>query len=256
VHSLADVSLLQRFGLTDNVTLFPHGVLDSGEVTVRAARERLGLPRNLPTVATFGFLLPHKGTEELLEALPDIQRRVPGTRLLMVNALYPTPASIEQLERCRSTIAKLGLEKSVTMITDFLSDDEAMALLHCADLVVFPYQTTAESASGAVRFGLSARRPVACTPMEIFDDVKDVVHSLPGAGAGAIGRGLAELLTDPERLSSKQRIQNDWLASHAWDVLARRLRGMIRGLVVNRRLGVVPAEPGQEETGELAASAG
>ena len=256
VHALADVLLLQSFGLTDNVTLFPHGVLDSGEVSVRTARERLRLPRSVPIAATYGFLLPHKGTDQLLDALPDVRARVPGTRLLMVNALYPTPASTEQLARCRAAIGRLGLEQSVTMITDFLSDGEALALLHCADLVVFPYQTTAESASGAVRFGLSAHRPVACTPMEIFHDVREVVHTLPGGDPGAIARGVAELLTDPARLSSKQQIQNDWLASHAWDVLAQRLRGMIRGLVANRRFGVVPAEPEQEDTLELAASAG
>jgi len=256
VHALADVSLLQSFGLTDNVTLFPHGVFNSKEVAVGTAREQVRLPRNLPIVATYGFLLPHKGIDQLLEALPELQRRVPETRLLMVNALYPTPASTEQLARSRGAIARLGIERSVTMITDFLSDDEALALLHCADVVVFPYQTTAESASGAVRFGLSAHRPVACTPMEIFQDVQDVVHTLPGCDAGALARGLAELLADPARLSSKQQIQDEWLGSHAWDVLARRLRGMIRGLVGNRRFEVPLAEQGKESDLERAASAG
>jgi glycosyltransferase involved in cell wall biosynthesis len=256
VHSLADVSLLQTFGLRDNVTMFPHGVLNSKQVSIGTARERLRLPPDVPIVATYGFLLPHKGTDQLLEALPELQRRVPGTHLLMVNALYPTPASTEQLVRSRAAIARLGIERSVTMINDFLSDDGALALLHSADVVVFPYQTTAESASGAVRFGLSAHRPVACTPMEIFEDVKAVVHTLSGCDAGALARGLAELLADPARLSSKQQMQEEWLGSHGWDVLARRLRGMVRGLVGNRRFEVLLADPGQEDDFERAASAG
>jgi glycosyltransferase involved in cell wall biosynthesis len=256
VHALADVSLLESFGLTDNVTLFPHGVFNSKEVSVGMARERLRLPLDVPIVATYGFLLPHKGTDQLLAALPELQRRVPGTRLLMVNALYPNPVSNEQLARSREAMARLGIERSVTMITDFLSDDEALALLHCADVVVFPYQTTAESSSAAVRFGLSAHRPVACTPMEIFHDVQAVVHTLPGCDAGALARGIAELLADPARLSSKQQTQDEWLVSHAWDVLARRLRGLIGGLVGNRRFGELLAEPGKENDVGRAASAG
>ena len=256
VHSPADVSVLQGFGLTERVTLFPQGVLLSEARDIDAARKVLGLPVDVPIIATYGFLLPHKGLEQMIEALPELRRRVPGTRLLMVNALYPNPESNEQLARLEATVTRLGLQDSVTMITDFLLDDEALALVQSAHLVVFPYQQTAESSSAAVRVGLAARRPVACTPSEIFEDVRSVVHTLPGFDPSSLARGLAELLADPERRSSKQVAQEDWLEMHAWSFLARRLRGLIQGLVNDRRLDPLLRQRREEVDVERAASTG
>jgi glycosyltransferase involved in cell wall biosynthesis len=256
VHSPADVTLLQSFGLVENVTLFPHGVLSSETVDIHDARKALGLPADAPIVATYGFLLPHKGLEQLVEALPLLQRNVPGTRLLMVNALYPNPESGQQLARLQAAVARLGLGESVTMITDFLSDEETLALLQCAQVVVFSYQQTAESASGAVRIGLASRRPVACTPSEIFDDVRSIVHTLPGFDPASLSRGLTELLGDPDRRASTETAQDAWLKAHDWGVLARRLRGLLRGVVNDRRLDSLLGQSGEEIDLERAASAG
>ncbi|HEY1908021.1 MAG TPA: hypothetical protein VGG91_18380, partial [Myxococcaceae bacterium] len=121
---------------------------------------------------------------------------------------------------------------------------------------VFPYQQTAESSSAAVRVGLAARRPVACTPSEIFDDVRSVVHTLPGFDPASLARGLAELLGDPDRLASRQKAQDAWLETHDWGVLARRLSGLLRGMVNDRRLDLLSGQRGEEFDLERAASAG
>lgn len=256
VHSPTDVSVLEQFGLRDNVTLFPQGVLPTQDLDIGAARALLGLPVDVPIVASYGFLLPHKGLEQLIEALPQLQKSVPGARLLMVNALYPNPQSGEQLARLQATVNRLGLQQSVTMITDFLTDEETLTLVQAAQLVVFPYQQTAESSSAAVRVGLAARRPVACTPSEIFEDVRAVVHTLPGFDPASLASGLAELLRDPDRRASTQKAQDAWLETHDWAVLARRLRGLLRGIVNDRRLDSSLGRRGEEIDLERAASAG
>ena len=87
--------------------------------------------------------------------------------LLLVNALYPVAESKVLQETCNRLIDALGLRDQVLMINEFLEDEESLALLECADLIVFPYQTTGESSSAAVRTGLASGRPVACTPLPI-----------------------------------------------------------------------------------------
>jgi len=249
VHGLADLRQLRAFGLQENVTLFPQGVLDLPRVDRETARRDLGIPEDVPLIATYGFLLPHKGTEQIIEALALIRRRKPEARLLMVNALYPVHLSNEQLQKCRAAIDRLGLGDAVTLITDFLRDEQSLQLLRCADLIVFPYQDTGESSSAAVRAGLSSRRPVAVTPIPIFDDVRPVVHSLPGVDPEAIARGVLELLSDPDRLQGRDRAQSDWLKTHAWPSLARRLRGLIRGIAAGAEPATHSDElPDREET--------
>ena len=222
VHGMDDLNRFKSRGLYKNVTLFPHGVLNRQKKIQRGA---------VPFIASYGFILPHKGLEQLIEAFAIFRQDYPDFKLQMVNALYPGGVSEETRKRCQELIEKQGLEKSVTMITDFLDDEESMALLDNAAMIIFPYQKTAESASGAIRYGLATHRPVVCTPLAVFSDVNAVVHRLPGTTPGDIAAGIERLIQDPERLNSKRKIQERWLAAHAWDILGKRLKGMINGLL-------------------------
>ena len=125
-------------------------------------------------------------------------------------------------------------EEAVRMVTDFLSHEESLALLDAADVIVFPYQETTESSSAAVRHGLASHRPVACTPLTIFADVSEVVHSLPGTKPQQIAQGLIRLLGDPRLLEAKRDSQEEWLRANAWPIIGLRLAGMIEGLVKAR----------------------
>src|SRR5205807_816169 len=129
---------------------------------------------------------------------------------------------------CRQTIDRLGLRESVTLVTDYLSDERAQALLQTAELIVYAYQHSQESASGAVRFGLASGRPVACTPLSIFDDVSGVVHRLPGISAADLARGIAELLDDRQKLERLAERQTALLATNNWPALSARLWNMLR----------------------------
>jgi glycosyltransferase involved in cell wall biosynthesis len=228
VHSVHDLNRLKDLGLVDNVTLFPHGVARP----VAIERNRLMASSDLSgktILATSGFLLPHKGLRELIAAFAILRREDSNLHLLMVNALYPTPESASELAACKLAIAAAGLERAVTLITDFLPEPEILALLSLADLVVYPYQHSQASASGAIRLGLSSMRPVACSPLAIFDDVATVTHRLPGVTPDAIATGIRSLIDSPEQLRAVATPQRAWLEAHDWTRLSRRLYGLIRG---------------------------
>ena len=72
---------------------------------------------------------------------------------------------------------------------------------------------------------------MACTPLEIFGDVKDVVHFLPGTAPEDIATGIINLLHKDDLLKNKHEIQQKWLKAHSWSAMAYRLSGMIRALV-------------------------
>jgi glycosyltransferase involved in cell wall biosynthesis len=116
------------------------------------------------------------------------------------------------------------------MHTNYLEDAESYAVLQQADLVVYPYQQTQESASGAVRFGLASGKPVAVTPLPIFEDVAEAVHTLPGTTPEALAEGIMALMQDGERLAAKARNAKTWMASREWPTLSRRLLNIIDGV--------------------------
>ena len=113
VHSVHDLNRLKVLGLVDNVTLFPQGAPIPISVDRDRMRRDLGLAGK-SVVATFGYLLPHKGLHEMIRAFALIKRRQRNAHLLMLNALYPVPQSTEEHQSCLTEIKALGLENCVT----------------------------------------------------------------------------------------------------------------------------------------------
>ena len=225
VHSVPDLNRLKSLGVVDNVSLFPHGVISH---RLPKARPRPGNMIGRRVLASYGFLLPHKGILQLIEAFALILAARPESHLLLVTARYPLPLSGDHLVVCQNHIRRLGLEKHVTLITDYLPDEDSLAWLAHADLLVFPYQHTLESSSAAVRWGLASGKPVYCTPLDIFDDVSEAVTFLPGTHPEALANGLLHALdTPPETLAGAGERQRRWLDEHDWRRLSHRLRAVL-----------------------------
>ena len=126
-------------------------------------------------MGTFGFLLPHKGTLELVEAVDQLRATHPDILLLALCARYPHVESKEYEDRIRAQVAARGMEDNVLLLTDYLSDEAARVLLRAADVIVLPYRDTGESSSAALRFVLPLGRAIAVTDQPLFDDARDAV---------------------------------------------------------------------------------
>jgi len=218
VHTIQDLNTLKSFGLINNTYLFPHGTQPKRPTNLKGKNT---------TIASYGFLLPQKGIQELIIAFSMIQKTLPSTKLLLVNALYPQKVSQEYLEICKKTIKDLNLTHKVELVTDFLDDEVSLDYLQKADLLVMPYKKTNESASGAVRYAISTCKPVLCTKQPIFDDVADIVHFTDGFSSQDIANAIQSLLGNTELLHSKSTIQEKWIKEHSWDQISKRLQSII-----------------------------
>jgi glycosyltransferase involved in cell wall biosynthesis len=206
VHSYRDVERLADLGLSDNVVLVPQGVPfgDGAEAQ----------PRRLKKIATYGFFLPGKGLMEISEAVAITNQSGIDIELLMVNAEYPHKSSVTLMEAVRERIRRLDISDKVTIVSEYLLDDKSLALLRSADVIVFPYQRSGESSSAAVRMGLASGRPVAVTPLPIFDDVKEATFPLPGCTPQQLAKGIRELRQtlegDPEPVAAVLSLATRW----------------------------------------------
>ena len=259
VHGIEDVNRLRECGVIGNVVLLAHGVIDRPTVNMEAVRSLLGLSDFSPVIGTFGFLLPGKGLTELIHAFALILRAYPAAYLLMVNADYPTRESEQQRERCQALVRLLGIEGHSSLISEFLEIEEVLFLLSACDAIVFPHQRSEESASGAVRLGLAAGRPVLTTPLPIFSDLSEIVYQLPGTEAWEIAEGIPSLLHDADRKTEILRRQRDWVHANSWAAQAARLSNIIYGcfeetrgveLRVPRQIGsaLTPSPEGEVQT--------
>jgi glycosyltransferase involved in cell wall biosynthesis len=235
VHSLKDLNRLKALGLVENVTLFPHGVVDIIPKPVS-----LQIPPNRFVIGSYGFFLPNKGLLELIEAVSILVKSNINIHLIMVNAEYPIPESRETINEAKKLIQRMKLKEKITMITDFLPDEESLGYLSKADLIIFPYQKTGESSSAAIRYGIASKKPVAVTPLSIFEDVSKVVYKLPGIKPEEIALGIKRYIESCESGDSAiieiQKRAEEWRQSHLYRKIGKRLSGMLLGLNVNKNL--------------------
>ena len=230
VHGIHDMNRLKNLGLVENMVLFPHGLPKAEGVT-----ERPAIADRVVTLGTYGFFLPQKGLSTLVEALSLLRQKGHDVALNMVNAAYPVPESDAYIAQVQGQIDRLGLRDHVMLCTDFLSDNDSFTRLAASDLLVFAYGPTSESASGAARQALAVGRPVAVTPLPIFDDIAGLVHRLPGYAASDLAAGLADMVMalregDPKgRFAQTQARADAWRATHGYDVLGDRLWHILNG---------------------------
>ncbi len=229
VHTIADMNRLKAIGIIDNVTLFPHGIVDYDPANkVRSDK------KNRFIIASYGFFLPQKGLLELIQAVGILREKGLDVRLRMVNAEYPIPDSATLIKQAENKIKHLNLDPYVEMVTDFLEDKQSLSLLSDTDLIVFPYKPSTESSSAAVRYGIATGQAVAVTPMEIFDDVAPAVFFLPGHNPDEIARGVEQLMDEFANNTPLTQVKAEnaqrWRCAHRYSKLGQRLYNMLFAL--------------------------
>ncbi len=231
LHSLEDANRFRQWGLVENIVHLPHGVIEKTELNAEGVRSLLALSGFYPVIGTFGFLLPGKGLPELIQGFSLLLNAFPTAHLLMINANYPSAESEAERERCLALAKLLGVDDRVRLINEFLQTEEITFLLSGCHLIVYPYQWSEESASGAVRLGLATGRPVLTTPLPVFSDLSEIVYQLKGNSALDIADGVISCLRDEARVATIVQRQQAWIRSNSWAAQAARLANIIIGCV-------------------------
>ncbi len=214
VHTNTDVANLSDLGIENNVVMIPHGIYPPPSSDAET------IEMNGRTIGTFGFLLPHKGQLELIEAFSKLDN---WDSLLMLCSTREGTG--KTLTKANSLITKLGLNDRVKLVTEFLEDGVAISSLSKCELLAFPYQNTNESASGAVRMGVASGSAITVTPIPIFDDVKGAIR-MTGCSVDHIASSIASL-TEDQIIESEENIKS-LRDSQQWNIVAKQIQELMR----------------------------
>ncbi len=151
------------------------------------ARQRWGVAANERLLGCVGYLLPEKGQESVVRAMPEVRAKLPGTRLLLAGD-GPCRARLEGLAR------QLSLQDAV-IFAGFVED---VAQVYAAlDIFVFPSlaEPLGTSLLAAMAWGLPVLAVASGGVPEYVHDGENgvlVAESDPALAAG----GLLRLLTN------------------------------------------------------------
>jgi glycosyltransferase involved in cell wall biosynthesis len=222
-HTLPDYNRLTQLGLSEKLSLIPHGV---SKMRFTQPARRLD-SSSAPIIGCFGFFFPHKRVHALIEAFAGVRKVWPKARLRLVNAAFPREDSRNEIARCRDLAANLRVMDSIEWITEFVDESEAIDLLSRCDLIVLPYASTAESASGAIRIALASGTPVAATTVSIFDEADGIVARLEDSSPSGLAESIREILADRDLRLRLQAAAAGWTEIRTWNRMAARLMSVL-----------------------------
>ncbi|AUM17120.1 GDP-mannose-dependent alpha-(1-6)-phosphatidylinositol monomannoside mannosyltransferase [Rhodococcus ruber Chol-4] len=189
------------------------------------ARYRLG---DRPTVLCLSRLVPRKGQDMLIRALPEIRRRVDGAVLVIVGG---GPYH----DRLRKLARTVGVEDHV-VITGGVPAAELAAHHTLADVFAMPCRTRGAGLDveglGIVYLEASATGvPVVAgrsggAPETVREGETGVV--VDGTSVAAVAAAVADLLADRDRAAAMGAAGRAWVgAEWRWDVLGEKLRRLL-----------------------------
>jgi phosphatidylinositol alpha-1,6-mannosyltransferase len=192
-------------------------------------RRRLALG-DRPTVVCVSRLVPRKGQDVLIRALPAIRNDVPGTALLVVGGGPDMP-------RLQRLAADCGVSEHVRF-TGSVPWAELPAHYAAGDVFAMPCRTRLGGVDveglGIVYLEAAATGlPVVAgdsggAPDAVLDGDTGVV--VDGRDIARVGREVAALLADPGKAAAMGARGRAWVEERwRWDVLAARLRGLLAG---------------------------
>lgn len=192
-------------------------------------RARYGLGGR-PTVVCVSRLVPRKGQDMLIRALPRIRDRVPGAALVIVGGG-------PDLDRLRGIAAEFGVSDDVTF-TEGVPGDELPAHYALGDVFAMPCRTRGAGLDveglGIVFLEASATGiPVVAgdsggAPETVLDG--QTGHVVDGRSADQIVDTISALLAHPERAAAMGRRGRDWVSAQwQWDSIAARAGALLQG---------------------------
>ena len=150
----------------DKIDLIPHGIPDVPFADPNYYKDKFGV-EGRPVLLTFGLLSPHKGIENVLNALPAIVREFPNVVYIVLGATHPNLVR-DHGETYRLGLERLakknGVEKNVIFFNRFVDKDELLEFLGATDIYITPYLNKAQITSGTLAYSFGAGKAVISTP--------------------------------------------------------------------------------------------
>jgi len=210
----------------EKIDLIPHGVIDMPFMDSNFYKDEFGV-EGKTVMLTFGLLSPNKGIEKVIEAMPAILAEHPDVVYLVLGATHPNLLAAEgekYRERLERLARELGVTEQVIFHNRFVSVEELKEFIGAADIYLTPYLNVAQITSGTLAYAFGAGKAIVSTPywhaQELLAGERGIL--VPFADAGAIARGVNDILSQPTRMTAMRKRAWKQGRDMIWPVVARR----------------------------------
>jgi len=228
VHDAKDLNLLKQFGLVENVVFLPLAFPNP----LREFDYFIGDRKEI-VIGTSGFALPNKQQESLFEVATILLKDFSKVTIRYYCSIHSDPSSIDQVNILQDLVGKHP-QVDVVVNTNFLTDTQILEELRICNFLIYAYRDTGETASAAVRHGISSGVPVIVTPSPIFDSVRELVFTAGDYSATKIAQKIIEThkkFLDFGIAREKSEGFQKIVSENSRSSISERIQGMSQGLL-------------------------
>lgn len=226
VHQENMAETLIRHGVErERVVVVPHGTPPIVQRDGSGIRKKLSIPERAFLLLFIGFVHVQKNIVVLIRMMPPLLEAVPDAVLVIAgevagnlwyNRLY--------LAAMKGLARTLGVSDQILFIQKFMPLSEMEELYAAADVVLLPHYQGYGSASGVSRQALAALRPVVCSDVPKFEDIKRCVSSeivVPPGDPRRWAETVSRLLMDADFRDRIVRREKECAAAWSWLAVAK-----------------------------------
>ncbi len=212
IHNQND--FIYASSLLDNVIQLTHYAFEFKKRNLEFYKEQLGLDKFYPIITTHGLLNINKNIDKIIDSFKAIKKIYPNALLLVLTAVSPNNIFAGGLyKELKEKISNFGLDNSVIFIKDFLDAKFIELYLQLSDVLVFFYSEFGESASGAVRRGIAAQKPVIVSNIPTFKEFDNELIKV--SDPNEIAPAVSNLLNSPESIEKLQKAQKLFMENNS-----------------------------------------
>ncbi len=228
MSEMAVEMLVEEYGISvKKIVKIEHGVPDIHFNQQLAKKEfRLSSKKVL---LTFGFIGRNKGIETVLNALPEVVDKYPELVYIILGKTHPhviRHSGEEYRVYLAGLVQKLGLEKHVIFLNEFISQSELFKYLSAADIYITPYTNEAQITSGTLSYAIGAGTAVISTP---YWHAKELLANgrgrlFPFQDVPSLRDILLDLLDNPEEMEKLRSSAFEYGQEITWPKMGEKYR--------------------------------
>lgn len=225
VHTDSQKEALTRQGVpSDDIDVIPHGAY-----SVFGTAEDIDDEPEPNTLLFFGNVVPPKGIDTLVEAIPLIKREIPDVKLIV--------AGDGKLPKASRSIIEAHPE-NFEIRNYFVPNEEVKDLFGRAEVVVTPYrsQDGTKGHSGALATAFAFGKPVVASTAGDFPALVEGTGSgtvVPPEDPRRLAEAIADLLRDRATRAEMARNSRRMARELSWDSIAERHLELYRSLLAD-----------------------
>lgn len=216
------------------IVVIPHGVPDIPFTASSPLLSKKG--KNNLVLSTFGLINKSKGIEYAIRALPEIIKRIPNVRYLVLGETHPVIRRTDG-EKYRQSLEKLvrqlKLAKHVHFENRFLSLDELIDYLQATDIYITPYLNPEQITSGTLAYAVGAGLPCVSTPyiyaQELLDETRGLLVNYKNPRQ--IARAVIKLATNDAYRDDVRQSAYQYGRQMTWDNVALKHLDLFKSVI-------------------------